>query len=284
MKQPIFLFHRLLLELQSNCNRECFFCNRVGDLSGKRIGPDGKKNVRFMPTENALDIMNQAKEIGFNGLISFHHMSEPFLDPRIIDMAWEAKKRGMIPYEHTNGDMLKDNDSLCKAASEVFKYIVIGLYDYQNDKELSDAKQFWQHKLHGTQVRFSLAGQVFPRTFAPFDTRMFRDKKTYPHGVCQMPLFRLIIHYDGNVALCCEDMMSAFELGNAFQTPIRDIWYSKKHVQIIQDLAKGDRTKYPLCSVCPIPPSPSFIQRLIGKVVRAGKKVRNRVLQPDPSN
>ena len=274
--QKIPMFRRILLELQSNCNRDCFFCNRIGDQTGKRIGANGKNVMRSMPTTHALDILDQAASMGFNGHISFHHMSEPFIDPRIIDMAWEAKSRGMRPYEHTNGDVLKGNDSLCQAAAEVFEYIVVGLYDYENEAELAEQKRFWQHKLQGTQVRFSLGGEVFPRSFIPFDARMFRAKQTYPQGVCRRPLIRLIIHYDGHVALCCEDMVDEFELGNAFETPIKEIWYSKKHIQIIKDLEKGLRSNYSLCSRCPIPPpppTPPLTRRVIDKVNRVGKKV-----------
>lgn len=276
MKKTIPIFRRILLELQSNCNRDCFFCNRFGDQSGKRIDVNGNRIVRSMPTENALDIMNQAEAMGFNGLISFHHMSEPFLDPRIIDMAWEAKKRGMQPYEHTNGDVLRNNDWLCKAATEVFEYIVIGIYNYSDNQELSQIKKFWLQKLKGTQVRFSVSGHVFPRIYTPYDSRMFRAKKAYPHGICRRPLIRLIIHYDGEVGLCCEDMADRFELGNAFHIPIEDIWNSEKHHYIIQDLEKGDRNKYPLCSVCPIPPDLRHHRQFIDKVIRVVSKVRDR--------
>lgn len=268
------MFKRILLELQSNCNRECFFCNRIGDESGKRI-VNGKNVIRTMPTHYALDILDQAAALGFTGHIAFHHMSEPFLDPRIIDMAWAAKERGMRPYEHTNGDVLRKNDALCKAAVEVFEYIVVGLYDYKNETELAAEKQYWQHRLKGTQVRFSLGNEVFPRTFIPFDDRMFREKKPYPQGACSRPFIRLIIHYDGNVALCCEDMVDSFDLGNAFETPIQEIWYSQKHSQIIRDLQQGRRERYPLCSHCPLPPTVTLpvTKRIVNKLNRVGKKL-----------
>ena len=37
MRRSIPLFRKLLLELQSNCNRNCFFCNREFDDSGTRF-------------------------------------------------------------------------------------------------------------------------------------------------------------------------------------------------------------------------------------------------------
>ncbi|MBX3012264.1 MAG: SPASM domain-containing protein [Caldilineaceae bacterium] len=228
--------------------------------------------MRSMPTEQALSILDQAQAMGFRGLVSFHEVSEPFLDPRIIEMAWAVKKRGMRPYEHTNGDVLRRNADLAKAAAEVFEYMVIGLYDYENAAELEAEKRFWRERLKGTKVSFRLVGKVVPRLFTPFDERMSIEKKSYPHGVCTQPVMRLIVHYDGEVALCCQDMIDDFGLGNAFETPIREIWYSEKHIQIIKDLEKGLRTNYALCTKCAEPPPlklslPTRIVRKLNRLV-----------------
>jgi radical SAM protein with 4Fe4S-binding SPASM domain len=253
MRQQIPLFHRIIIELQSNCNRECFFCNRTFDVSGKRLDENGGKIIKQMPTENALRIMDEAVALGFKGRVAFHHMSEPFLDNRIIDMAHEARKRGLRPYEHTNGDVLRNNKALCREAAKVFEYIKVGLYDYKNETELNEEKSFWREALKGTDVRFSPGAMVFPRRMTPEDERMFRAKHNYPEAPCVRPLLRMIIHYDGNVGLCCEDMTDAFDLGNAFGQPIGDICYSEKHVAIIKDLQQGRREKYEACKNCPLP-------------------------------
>jgi len=254
MRRRIPLFRKLLLELQANCNRNCFFCNREFDTSGKRYDTRGRKVLKQMPTEHALSILDQAQALGFDGHVAFHHYSEPFLDPRIIDMAHAARARGMKPYEHTNGDVLRGNPELCRQAAEVFDYIVMGLYDYRDDAELAAEQAFWLERLEGTRVRFSLGGEVFPRTLTPHDDRMFRPKQTFPNAPCIRPAVRLIIHYDGEMAMCCEDMQDRFELGNAFETPIEQLWYGDKHVAIMKALARGQREQFPLCAGCPIPP------------------------------
>lgn len=262
------LFRRILLELQSNCNRSCFFCNRPWDDSGKRIDENGGHVLRSMPTEHAVRIMREAAALGFRGKIAFHHMSEPFLDPRIIDMAREARRFGFRPYEHTNGDLLRKDDALCREAVDVFEYIVVGLYDYKTESERDAEIAFWRDRLKGTDVRFSLGERVFPRNLTPMDGRMFREKEPFPGGVCRRPLERLIVHYDGNVALCCEDMKDDFELGNAFDDSVEELWYSERHVNIIRDLENGRREKYKLCAGCPIPPPAD--PTLFGRVIRRG--------------
>ncbi|WP_158241496.1 radical SAM/SPASM domain-containing protein [Novosphingobium sp. TH158] len=268
---PIPLFKRLLVELQSNCNRNCFFCNREFDTSGKRYDADRRKVIRRMPTEQAISILNQAQAMGFSGNVAFHHYSEPFLDDRIIDMAHAARERGMVPYEHTNGDVLRQDKALSRAAAEVFDHIVVGLYDYKSEDELREEMAFWEDRLAGTRLRFSLGGDVFPRVMTPHDTRMFREKQTYPGAPCLRPLMRLIVHYDGMVPLCCEDMETRFDLGNAFSTGIADLWFSDRHVEIVKALKKGERHRFALCAQCPIPPvsSPTLLSRLRGRVKAA---------------
>jgi radical SAM protein with 4Fe4S-binding SPASM domain len=275
LTRSIPLFGRLLLELQSNCNRSCFFCNRPWDDSGKRIDDHGGHVLRSMPTEHASRIMREAAALGFQGKIAFHHMSEPFLDPRIIEMAQEARRLGLHPYEHTNGDVLRQNDALCRAAVDAFDYIVVGLYDYKTESERDAEMAFWRDRLKGTDVRFSLGEQVFPRSLTPMDARMFREKQPFPGGVCRRPLDRLLVHYDGNIALCCEDMKDDFDLGNAFESSVEDLWYSERHASIIRDLEHGRRELYKLCAGCPIPPpvDAGAANRLLGRVKKSGKKL-----------
>lgn len=248
-------FGRLLLELQSNCNRDCFFCPRHGDDSGKRVTADGSRVIEAMPTDAALRILDEAERMGFRGRVNFHHLSEPFLDKRLVDMAKEASKRGMHPYVNSNGDPLRSNEDLCRRAASVMEKINIGLYDCKTPEEMERQKAFWRERLQGTQVTFSTAAQnPRPRSFLELNAL------SYPDGPCTRPLARLIVHYDGSTALCCEDMKDEFELGNAFDLGVEDVWFSARHRRIVQDLLEGRRAGHPLCARChekPTDPTPA---------------------------
>lgn len=252
MKFP--LFQKLLVELQSNCNRNCFFCNRPGDTSGLRFR-DGERVIQRMPDEHIVSIIDQAAELGFKGHIAFHHMSEAFLDSRVVEYAHYAKEKGMIPYAHTNGDVLRYQPFTSKMAADVFEYMVIGLYDYKTKAEKVEEEKFWKERLQGTIVKFSYVGNMYPRAHTKPSERLKRKKACYPSGVCSRPFKRLIVHYDGGVALCCEDMEETFYLGNAFETPIEEIWFSEKHMEIVRSLNIGGRYLYSLCRKCPIKPN-----------------------------
>jgi MoaA/NifB/PqqE/SkfB family radical SAM enzyme len=135
------LFQRVVIELQSNCNRDCYFCCRQSDTSGKRRTSAGNKVSKSMPTEIVMKLLDELESLSFKGYITFHHLSEAFLDERLIQIATDARTRGMRPYVHTNGDVLRNDEELCKKSAEVFEYVVVGLYDYKNQEEKEDQKE-----------------------------------------------------------------------------------------------------------------------------------------------
>lgn len=258
------LFERLQIESQANCNRDCWFCSRTYDRSGSYLDGSGESVIHQMATETILDLLDQAREMGFTGRVGFHHYSEPLLDRRNICLAHEAKRRGMTPYLHTNGDVLKRNQTLCKEVQEVYGLIVVGLYDYETSEQLEDAKQDWRRRLPEANVRFSPIGRFgsrtadsvgIPKALVPTDSRMATPDLTYANGPCHRPLIRMIIRHDGGMSNCCEDTFGAFRLGNVHETSMSDLWFSQRHLEVVKDLTQGRREKYPLCKNCPLPPS-----------------------------
>ena len=258
------LFERLQIESQSNCNRDCWFCPRTYDRSGKYLDATGKAVFAQMPTAKILGLLDEARALGFRGLVGFHHYSEPLLDPRNPQLAHEARQRGMIPYLHTNGDVLRRDDRLCDAVRSVYAFIVVGLYDYRTNHELEAAKHFWQGRLAGANLEFSPIGLSgarrshsigVPRALVPPDERMAVPDLTFENAPCHRPLVRMLIQYDGEVCLCCEDITGAFGLGNVYTGSLADIWFSDRHTRIARDLVAGQRARYDLCRGCPMPPT-----------------------------
>lgn len=250
------LFQRVVIELQSHCNRDCYFCCRESDTSGKRKLADGRSVLQAMPTHKVMSLLDELETLGFKGFITFHQLSEAFLDKRLMDVARNAKRRGMRPYVHTNGDVLRHDAQLCAEAAGVFDYIVVGLYDYTSRPEKEAEKEFWRARLRGTQIMFSLAEQVYVRTHSAANAQMSAlDRRTHPTGVCADPLRYLLIHYNGDVAYCCEDMYGEVSKLNIFETSIRDVWYGARHAKIVKTLLMGDRQEFDLCAKCTMGPN-----------------------------
>jgi radical SAM protein with 4Fe4S-binding SPASM domain len=209
-----------------------------------------------MPSERVVMLFNELGSMGFKGYITFHHLSEAFLDKRLIGIAKDARSRGMKPYIHTNGDVLRNDEALCREAAKVFEYMVLGLYDYETEDEKQREKEFWKTRLKGTTVMFSLAENVYVRTHSPRNSQMNAiARRTHPHAVCAQPQAYLLIHYNGDVACCCEDMHGELLRMNIFETSIRKVWYSERHARMIRALQAGDRKQFALCTKCTMGPS-----------------------------
>jgi radical SAM protein with 4Fe4S-binding SPASM domain len=217
-----------------------------------------------MPTWKILELLDEAKELGFNGRVGFYHYSEPLLDKRNVMLAQEAKKRHMRPYLHTNGDALRHDSKLCEQVKETYELIVVGLYDYKTNDELNQAKGYWQERLRGTNLKFSAIGiegrrtaysMGIPKALVPSDSRMVVPDLLYPNGPCHRPLIRMIIQYDGAMCNCCEDTHGAFNLGNVYQSSMEKLWFSEYHIEIVKNLVSGQRKKYSLCMKCPLSPT-----------------------------
>lgn len=258
------LFERLEIETQSHCNRSCWFCPRVYDRSGAYLNADGTPIRAQMPTDLIVQILDQAQEMGFDGLVSFHFYSEPLIDKRNTELACAARARDMKPYLHTNGDVLRNNDALCTAVSELYDYIVVGIYDYTTNDELEAEQIFWRAKLPDADLKFSTIGEgeartaksmSIPRAIVPTDRRIAVPDLTFPNGPCHRPLIRMFLRYDGEMCFCCEDMNADFTLGNIHTSTLEDLWYSDRHAEFTRDLVAGHRDKYLLCRNCPLSPS-----------------------------
>jgi MoaA/NifB/PqqE/SkfB family radical SAM enzyme len=250
------LFQRVVIELQSHCNRTCYFCCRESDTRGKRKFADGRSVQQAMPTDKVMALLDELQALGFTGYITFHQLSEAFLDKRLMEVARAAKTRGMRPYVHTNGDVLRHNAPLCAEAAGVFDYIVVGLYDYTSPAEKEAEKEFWRARLRGTQVMFSLAEKVYARTHSAANAPMsLLERRSYANAPCADPLKYLLIHYNGDVAYCCEDMYGELPKLNIFDTSIREAWYCSRHRQIAKSLLMGDRHKFDLCARCTMAPN-----------------------------
>jgi 2-deoxy-scyllo-inosamine dehydrogenase (SAM-dependent)/8-amino-3,8-dideoxy-alpha-D-manno-octulosonate transaminase len=258
------LFQRLQIESQSNCNRSCWFCPRTYDRGGKYLDTTGASVIRQMPTDKILDLLDQAQTLGFRGGVGFHHYSEPLLDRRNIMLARAARERGMEPYLHTNGDVLRRDDALCAQVVQVYRRVVVGLYDYETKAELEVERSYWRGRLAGVDLAFSAIGLAgirsgesmgIPRALVPTDARMAVPDVTFRNAPCHRPLVRMIVQHDGTVANCCEDTYGAFELGNVYEHSLETLWFSERHVRVVEDLLAGRRERYSLCRNCPLPPT-----------------------------
>ena len=138
--------------------------------------------------------MRRTKSSTRQSIIVFHHYSEPLLDPRNLMLAKEARKRGMKPYLHTNGDLLKHDDALCKEVKSIYGLIVVGLYDYEADEELEETKQFWRDRLVGANLSFSPIGLSGTRSAHSIGIPRCPRMHVWLFPTSHIPMPRAIVH------------------------------------------------------------------------------------------
>jgi len=241
------------VELHARCNRDCNFCPRYADRSGIRKDADGRPVQSQMPTDRIVHILDQAAAQGFTGPVRLHRLSEPLLDPRYVEIARAVKQRGMLLCEETNGDPLRHDDGLVRQLDGLLDSLCVGLYDYRSERQKIREMVLWRRRFQNTRVTFSLpleACAIRKGAAQIEDERIERDQRALAVP-CFQPATKLLIRYDGQVSMCCEDDACEHGLGNAFDQPLADIWWAPRRVEIARQLAQpGGRQHLPRCREC----------------------------------
>jgi radical SAM protein with 4Fe4S-binding SPASM domain len=227
------IFPLLEIETASGCNRKCPTCMRsnlpnVKSWHENRLMPDGALRI----------ILGDANEMGFKGVLNLQHFNEPLMDPRICKIADMARGMGIFSQIRicTNGDLI--NNIMAAYLDNSFDYIAI------SQKEDATMRAMFKK----TYIYFT-GGEHVPSHYAPGFMEYVPAAFPLP---CTMGTRGMYINHLGEMLMCCEDMTGHFSLGNARTKLLKDLWYSDKHQQIIDDLSKpGGRSKYPWCSICP---------------------------------
>jgi len=215
---------------------------------------NGEPIKEKMPTEKVHDLINQASELGYRGGISFAFYSESTCDPRLVSFVKYARKKGLLPWVVTNGVLL--TDELCKQLDGIVDRIGIGL---ANTTKAGRWKPlgFWRSRFPKTRKLNVVTGGNNPSKwwtmhFFPQKERLQAGIKRNINTPCSFPCKYLIIGYGGEMCLCCDDLAHNFNLGNAFEKSLEELWWSERHVEIIKTLSvAGGRLKYPYCRTCP---------------------------------
>lgn len=246
------MWSSLELELHAFCNRDCVFCPRYHDRSGVRKNAEGKSIMKQMPIKHVYNIINQANKLGYKGIIKLHRLSEPLIDPRYLEIATYIKNNTeMKLFDDTNGDILRKKPHLIPLLDGVVFGFTIGLYDVKTEEEKHNEMNYFRSVFKKSMIRFSLPQEAcLIRQNSKIYDEVYKDTDAL-NLPCFQPQKFLHIRYDGNVSLCCEDDQCNFDLGNAFEQSIKDIWWSDKHIMLARELAKpGGRHKFNVCNTC----------------------------------
>lgn len=239
------LFETIELETINRCNGECAFCpvNRKDD----------KRKFKIMDEDLFKNIVNQLRDMDYDGRIQIFSNNEPLLDKRICQFAKYIKetcKKAHLSI-FTNGILL-NNEKFC----ELVKYcdtFCIDMY-YEGEKKLPDnikkiveiciANPVLRRKviiqmINKNEIRNNRGGQSKNRHFT------YKLKTN-----CRLPFKQVIVRPDGKLSLCCNDALGVYTLGDLTRQTLLEAWYGDDYKNIRDTLAKGGRSSVSLCKYC----------------------------------
>ncbi len=183
--------------------------------------------------------------MSYKGRVYLNWYNEPLLDPRLLNFLRYIKKRGLTAGLDTNADLLNPAKSkeLVKQLNDSLNWIRITRYDCDR------AKTRWLQSIFKKKVRWT--DHHIVSHFSP--SKALNPLIKWARNSPCSNTNRIIIGYDGEMRLCCEDIAGNFNLGTIHKSSLKELWYSAKHQKIVETLAKnGGRLKYRYCSICPL--------------------------------
>lgn len=225
------MFASTNIETYAYCNRQCEFCFNAKRFPNRKLG--------IMDTRLWKKIIDELAEIGFEGRISPYFYGEPLLDERLPSLIEYATERltGDV-FIATNGDYLTE-ELLDKFNGRTEFYI--RSYDGKANPRILKLKEDYGRIVYRPKFKeeylVDKAGIIFKRGVSH-------------KAPCLRPQTQLVINWEGEVLLCCNDFYAKHSFGNVKEKSIREIWDSKEFKKFRKMLAKGKRAKVDICKYC----------------------------------
>jgi len=279
-KERVFLPKSYFIELTNYCNLRCSMCN----FHSPSIKAERSKG--FMDIHLALNLLEQIGGFRGDAWVALHGAGEPLLHKGIFDVISFASKYKNIKCGFlTNAALLtKDTTidlldsgiswigfSLDGIVKEKFEKYRIGSnfeqimdnvmffldLNKKNGKKVNtlinmtvqeemkgdveDFIDFWIDKVD--EVAISPCRPVGSRENILVDSSAWRQP-------CYMLYEMMVIYWDGEVGLCCEDWFNSGNMGNVRENSIIDVWHGRRFKKARQVHEKGDFHKIQLCRDC----------------------------------
>ena len=237
------------------CTRKCGFCPRSDESVYKN-------NPYHMSIETVLNFADKCVLDNFGGDVHISGFGEPFLNKNIFEIVRTLKKS--LPENRVcitnNGDCLSK-----EKIKDIFEcgldYMIISCYDGEESKnkflnmfqelDISDEKfeirELW-FKPKETELDFAKRNNFNNRsgTYTKLNELGART------GKCYLPFYKLVIDWNGEVLLCCNDWYRRHRgFGNINKDTLFDIWNGDEFKKVREQLSNGNRVG-PSCKNCSI--------------------------------
>ena len=283
------------MDLATKCNLRCQMCPVWGSEDEEAV--ENAKGI--MKLENAKRVLDEVMSI--KPLLHPALYGEPLLAPSFKEIIADAKSRGMTVAINTNG--LSLTDAIAKFIVDIGLDSVSISIDAVTKETLMKVRGVDKLDKIEKAVHRMLAargGKTTPRIGVSFTTQeineheeqafierwtpivdvvrighVFRDgffqgltvpEKRTP---CNALYLTLPVHNDGHVTVCCLDGFKTTDMGNVFETSVKDVWLGEKFQEVRHWHETDQYEKIPFCQKCN-----GWVQYLFEDEVRDGILIR----------
>ncbi len=230
------LFVSTNLETFGPCNRKCSFCFNHDRFEKRKQGAMKESVWNKM--------IDELGSINYAGRISPYFYGEPLLDKRLMKLVAYARRKCPLATirVNTNGDYLDEAMVRKAIVAGVDKFVVTNYDDTDKPVLEQIAKKYrpWIKYRQSTNFRIqNRGGDLFDKS---------GDQIFEP---CYRPSSQLVVNWQGEVALCCNDFYAEHSIGNVKDSNVLDIWRNEAFTAFRETLEKkGGRQQIEFCKGC----------------------------------
>jgi radical SAM protein with 4Fe4S-binding SPASM domain len=220
------------IEIGQKCNRTCWYCPNV---NGSKDGE--------MTRETFAIIIKRLIELKWSGVVGFHNLNEPLLDPRLEEyVSFLGRLPNCISIVVTNGDYLtlEKAKNLISLGVQRISISRHGPFTDEWDARISKIQKLFPNKVEITQV-----GKTVPI----LTHNQSEHKGLSWQGKCLQPTLACSIKLNGDVSLCCCDFDNKVLFGNVKDKSLLEILKTKNYRRIRRLLRNGVRATS-ICQTC----------------------------------
>lgn len=248
------LFSLFEINITGRCNRFCEFCPR----SDRNVFPNKNEDISM---ELYKKIMEELRELIYDGIIAFSGFSEPLFHKDIYDLISLARKsctKSRIEL-YTNGDLL-DVDQLVRLFGSGLTSIHISMYDGPEQIEkfsiMRDAagirsEQFILRERFLTQDEgygLTISNRAGMVNFQKLGMKRLNEPLK---SKCYYPFYMMFVDYTGDVIICSHDWGKKLIAGNLKKKSVVEVWTGRIMNNVRKNLAMEDRGFSP-CNECDV--------------------------------
>jgi MoaA/NifB/PqqE/SkfB family radical SAM enzyme len=223
------------LNIVESCNRTCEFCPH--DMDDYQF-TKGKADLSLYEK-----LVEQLNSQNYSGSITLCGFGEPLMHKNINTIINILRKSNATIELITNGELLtkKKLDNLFLNGLD---FINVSIYESKYVKKITDLLSQLREEQYLIRDRYLGKIKIVDRK-----NIITSSVKTNKSRSCWLPSYKMIINYNGDVMLCCNDWTRTNVFGNIYNTDIWDIWCENLMSKRLELLA-GHRNG--VCASCNI--------------------------------